>query len=203
VVAGPEGPTNNRHYRETRQCRRLVSGLGQWPVPPAERRRLRFSFQNQQCQRAGSKSGTSVPIRTRRAARFVGHPALGARCLLDPLLPVNAPPQTFAAGLSGRCGEQQLSAPALNLTAADVFRLTRGSGFYGTAILMSTGYFATGCRAQNSMAAPKARPSLVPSYPERTRNMTRFNARRKGEMRKTPHLSTVGRGKCGLQAVSI
>jgi len=34
-----------------------MTGLAQWAVPVAERRRLRFSFQNQQCQRADRRSG--------------------------------------------------------------------------------------------------------------------------------------------------
>jgi len=39
-----------------------VTGLAQWAVPVAERRRLRFSFQNQQCQRAGLESTGRNPL---------------------------------------------------------------------------------------------------------------------------------------------
>lgn len=163
-----------------------MDGLGQWPVPSAERRRLRFPFHNQQCQRAGSKSGTSVPIRTRRAARLGGPPGVGSAVSIGPLTPCQRPASDFCSASVSPVWRATAFRPGAQLTAADVFRLTRGGGFYGTAILMSTEYFRTCCKtvwpgigAQNSAAAPKARPSLVPFHSERTRNMTRFDRARK------------------------
>lgn len=139
-----------------------MSGLGQWPVPPAERRRLRFPFQNQQCQRAGSKSGTSVLIQTRRAARLRGPPGVGSAVSIEPRTPCQRPLPTLCSACAVRCGRQQLSAPALNLTAADVVRLTRGGGFYGTATPVSTEYFGTCCQTSAArLQSAKLRGSAV------------------------------------------
>jgi hypothetical protein len=76
-----------------------MSGLGQWPVPPAERRRLRFPFHNQQCQRAGSKSGTSVPIQNPPCRPLRGPPGVGSAVSIEPRTPCQRPASDFVQRL--------------------------------------------------------------------------------------------------------
>ena len=67
-----------------------VNGIAQWAVPLAESRRLRFSFQNQQCQRAGQITRTAARKPDRQTASLSRScPAEGARFLVKPDPSVN------------------------------------------------------------------------------------------------------------------
>lgn len=60
-----------------------MTGLAQWAVPVAERRRLRFSFQNQQCQRADRRSRPQPDLSITEPLSEEGRPVQGARFLVS------------------------------------------------------------------------------------------------------------------------
>jgi len=97
VVAGPEGPTNNRHYRETRQCRRLderprpVASSTRRAPPPA------FLFPKSTMSKSWFKirnfrSDPNPPCRP-----FGGPPGVGSAVSIGPLTPCQRPASDFCS----------------------------------------------------------------------------------------------------------
>jgi hypothetical protein len=68
-----------------------MAGIAQWAVPTAERRRLRFPFQNQQCQRAGLSSRAAARKINPPTRSAWSRPAIGSAVSSDPRFPCQPP----------------------------------------------------------------------------------------------------------------
>lgn len=188
MVADPEGPTNNRHYRETRQCRRLderprpVASSARRAPPPA------FLFPKSTMSKSWFKirNFRSDPNPPRRPSG--GPPGVGSAVSIEPRTPCQRPASDFVQRFCSpvwkatafRPGAQQDRRRCRPLDARWRLLWNRHPNVNRVFQGLAAKPLWSGYGAQISAAAPKARPSQVPSYPERTRNMTRFRWARKG-----------------------
>jgi len=86
----------------------------------------------------------SDPNPPRRPLR--GPPGVGSAVSIGPLTPCQRPASDFYSRFVSPVWRATAFRPGAQLTAADVFRLTRGGGFYGTVTHVSTAYFVTCCK---------------------------------------------------------
>lgn len=115
----------------------------------------------------------SDPNPPRRPLR--GPPGVGSAVSIGPLTPCQRPASDFCSAFVSPVWRATAFRPGAQLTAADVFRLTRGGGFYGNATHVSTAYFATRCKTLSGLASEHKTPRQ-----RRKRGLRKSRPTRKG-----------------------